>query len=359
MDFLSLIPVPDTIPAPAGLFLVLDILTFTLHILVINIIVGSSILMLFTRMKGGDDVLLKRSYSPALNKIPTLFAIGINLGVAPLLFLQVIYGHLFYTSSVLMAVYWIMVIPFLILAYYSAYILSRKYAISELLSKASLWIMAVLLLYIGFMLVTNNMLMIQPEKWTAYFDNRGGTILNLSDPTLIPRYLHFIGASVAVAGLFMASLWHLRGKKSVEGVGEKVKFLKVFAWSTIVQMLIGSWFLMVLPRPIMMKFMGNHLPATILIVIGFLGAIGATITALRGKLRPTISMTLIAILVMVINRQILRGFYLKDIFHLDSLRLAPQYGVMALFLLILVIGLSAVGYMLKISMKKNERSTAR
>lgn len=355
MDYLSLIPVPDTIPAPATLFLVLDILLFAIHILLINMILGSGLITIFTGMKKGEDNLQDRLHGPAVNKIPTLFAIGINMGIAPLLFIQVIYGHLFYTSSVIMALYWIMVIPFLIIAYYGAYIHSRKYDISRLLSKSALWIMVLMVLYIGFMLVNNNTLMVQPQKWTAYFNNRAGTVLNLEDPSLIPRYLHFVTASVAVGGIFLAFLWDRRQKNNVAGAGQKVKSsLEIFAWASIVQILIGCWFLISLPADIMKKFMGGYLPSTFLLVIAVLSVLGAIFTALKGKLRPVIYMISITLLAMIINRQLLRGFYLEGIFNPDSLKLAPQYGVMTLFFFILIIGLAAVGYMLKISMKKEE-----
>ncbi len=287
MNFLSLIPSPDTIPAPATLFLVLDIILFTIHILLINMILGSGLITIFSGFKKTGDSLENALHGPAVNKIPTLFALGINMGIAPLLFIQVIYGHLFYTSSVLMAVYWILVIPFLIIAYYGAYIHSRRYAAPGALSRAALWIMVLMILYIGFMLVNNNTLMLQPQKWTAYFDNRNGTILNLKDASLIPRYLHFVTASVAVGGLFLAFLWSRKEKKTVAGAAERVKAsLEIFAWASIVQILTGCWFLMSLPRNIMKNFMGGYLPATILLVIAILCALGAIFYGPQGGITP-------------------------------------------------------------------------
>ena len=138
MDYISLIPMPDSIPAPVLLFLVLDLLLFMLHILLINIILGGSLIIIFSRWKEQYEPLDSRLHGAVAAKIPTTFALAINLGVAPLLFLQVIYGHLFYTSSVLMAVYWIAVIPLLILAYYSAYIHINTYYSATLLSKAAM-----------------------------------------------------------------------------------------------------------------------------------------------------------------------------------------------------------------------------
>jgi len=49
-----------------------------------------------------------------------------HLGVAPLLFLQVLYGRLFFTSSILMAGFWLAVVPLLIVAYYCAYVVAFR-----------------------------------------------------------------------------------------------------------------------------------------------------------------------------------------------------------------------------------------
>ena len=359
MDLTSLIPSADTIPAPAWLFLVLDILLFTIHILLINVILGGTLITLVSRLKSRDDTLDSRLHGSIAGKIPTTFALGVNMGVAPLLFLQVIYGHLFYASSVLLAVYWILIIPLIILAYYGVYIHIRKYASATVLSKSAIWVSAIILLYIGFVFVNNMTLMIQPDQWGTYFENRTGTILNWSDPTLLPRYLHFVAASVAIAGLFMAMIWASRKKKGVEGAEVKAKSsLLIFGYATIVQVVIGLWFLLAIPREFMLSFMGGDMLSTILFMLGFLAAIGAIATAFAGKLRPTLSMLIITILAMVVIRHQLRAMYLDGKFSLSSLDMVPQYGVMILFFVVLIVGLYAVWYMLKAAFTPKEGRTA-
>ena len=359
MDLTSLIPSTDTIPAPAWLFLVLDILLFTIHILLINVILGGSLITLVSRLKSQDDNLNNRLHGSIAGKIPTTFALGVNMGVAPLLFLQVIYGHLFYASSVLLAVYWILIIPLLILAYYGAYIHIRKYTSAALLSKAAIWVSAIILLYIGFIFVNNMTLMVQPDQWGAYFENRNGTVLNWGDATLIPRYLHFVAASVAIAGLFMAMIWSARQKKGIEGADTKTKSsLLIFGYATIVQVVIGLWFLLAIPRDFMLSFMGGNMFSTTLFMLGFFSAIGAIATAFANKLRPTLSMLIITILAMVIMRHQLRSMYLDGKFSLSSLELTPQYGVMILFFIVLIVGLYAVWYMLKTAFANKEGRTA-
>jgi len=355
----ALIPVADSIPAPAWLFLVLDIATFTLHILVINVIVGGALIMLWNRVRSDGVPLTESLHEPITHKIPTAFALGVNLGVAPLLFLQVIYGHLFYTSSVLIGVYWLLVIPVLILAYYGAYVHARQYGSAATWSKIGLAVTVIATLYIGLVYVNNMTLMVQPDKWTGYFSARGGTRFNWNEATLIPRYLHFVAASIAIGGLFIAILWNMRGKQAEDGALAKAGTgMKIFAWASLVQVLIGVWFLLAIPREFMLQFMGRNLFATIVFMLGFLTALGMLITAFGQKLRPTLSMFIITILAMVITRHNLRAMYLENDFQLSSLTLTPQYGVMILFFVVLIAGLAAVGYMLRAAFPSENEEVA-
>ena len=199
MDPALLIPQPETIPVPYGWFQALLILTFVLHLLVMNTMLGSSIIALITEF--GSSEAPPRTSRDISAKLPTTIAFTVNFGVAPLLFLQVLYGHFMYTSSVLMAVYWLSVIGLLIIAYYCAYLYNFKFEALGGSRVVFIALASVLLLAIAFFFTNNMTLMQLPESWPRYFANPGGTLLNLDDPTLWPRYLHFVVASVAVAGL--------------------------------------------------------------------------------------------------------------------------------------------------------------
>lgn len=357
MDYQSLIPVADTIPAPSWIFIILEQLLFLIHIVLINAVLGGVLILLFKRFSRRDDETTTNWHMPVAKKLPVLVALGINMGVPPLLFLQVVYGHLFYSSSVLMAFYWILIIPLLILAYYGTYIHIYKYGTSPWFSKISLLTAAILILYIGFMLVNNNSLMEQPESWTAYFNNRGGTILNFSNPSFLPRYFHFITASVAIGGLLYALVYKYK-KHAGDNKEEKIKnALKIFAIASAVQIAVGFWYLLSIPQDLIPQFMGQNISATIILVIGIFAGIGALVTAFLGKLSPTISQLLITLLAMIVTRYNLRMMYLSDSFELSQLQLKPQYGVLVLFLVILLIGLGAIYYMLKAGFKTKEGRT--
>lgn len=348
MDPFRLIPSAEAIPAPWWLLEFLGVLTLMLHLLVINVALGGSLLMLAGRLTGGDADPEGGTSSVFARKVPTSFAIGITIGVAPLLFFQVLYGHFFYTSSVLMAVYWIAVIPVVIIGYYAAYVNARKFLTRRSLATAALAVTCLMLLYVAFAFQNNISLMLHPGRWIEYFEHRSGTLLGLSDPVLWPRYLHFVTASIAVAGLFSAIVWRLREKKGVAGAADKMKTgLKIFAVATMVQVVIGFWLLMALPREVMMKYMGQNMLYTLTLFLGIVLAIAAIMIAVLGRLLPTVVVLLATVAVMILMRTFLRTAYLEPFFKVESLWIKPQYDVLGLFLVIFVAGLVTVYFMLK------------
>lgn len=354
MEALSLIPAAEAIPAPWWLFESLGIIALAVHFILINIAVGGSLIAIGSRITTRAGGATASPYVP--RGITTALALGINFGVAPLLFAQVLYGHLLYTSSILMAFWWIMVIPLLIAAYYGAYIHTGGDG-KGTLRTAALILSTSVLLYTAFVFVNNMTLMLQPPAWKAHFANRAGTILNPGDPTIIPRYLHFLIASVAVAGLAGALKAH-RGSAAA-GDPSVRKGLRIFAFATIVQVFAGLWFLASLPEKAMLLFLGANTVFTIILAFGIVLAIVSVVFALRGRVIPASAALVAIIFLMVVNRANLRSAYIGEFFDPAGLELHPQYGVMALFL-IAVIGMAYALWrmigMLPASMeRRNER----
>ncbi len=344
----SLIPFPEKIPVAWPWFEVLLIVTFLIHLILMNFILGGSLITLFDLFKG-------KSVVSSSKNIPVLIALTINFGVPPLLFVQVLYGHLFYSSSIIMAVPWILVIPILIIAYYGAYIFVYKKGKNNPLAKLALLLSTLLLLTIAFFYVNNLTLMLRPDRWQAYFDNPGGTNLNLTEPTLIPRYLHFVIASVAVAGLGIATFAFFNKKlEEKEKSDEMKKGLKIFSIATIVQIVIGFWFWFALPDNIMMMFMGKNILLTILLVLGILLAIPALIGGFKGNFKMAVFSIVPILLIMILIRDFVRGAYLSDVFKLSSLEVTHKYGSLVLFLVAFLAGIALLYYMITMLIKSHK-----
>ena len=125
MDPALLIPSPDAIPAPWVWFQALLLLTFFCHILLMNVMLGTACIALAGHFgTGGERAAESHRLAGAL---PFTIAFAVNFGVAPLLFVQVLYGQFVYVSSILMASFWLAVIALLIAAYAAAYLYKYRY----------------------------------------------------------------------------------------------------------------------------------------------------------------------------------------------------------------------------------------
>lgn len=356
MDPATLVPAADVIPAPWGWFYVLLLVTFLLHLLVMNAMLGGGIITLISSFrKTEQDRLLCREFS---YKWPYTIAFAVNFGVAPLLFLQVLYGQFIYTSSVLMAAWWLSIVALLILSYYAAYIYDFKF---DNLGKPAVFVAqfsVLLMLMIAFLFTNNMTLMLQPERWLAYFTNSGGTLLNLTDPSVIPRYLHFVIGAVAVAGLYLALIGHFGWRKSrVDPAALIAKGMNYFTVATALQLIVGTWFLIALPREVMMIFMGGSALGTGLLVIGLLLTLAVLHFGYRQRVIATCSLTLVLMIVMVLMRDLVRTAYLQPYFSLGDLEVATQYSPLIFFLLVLAGGLVLIAYMIKLALNCGKEVT--
>ncbi len=345
MDIQSLIPVADAIPVHWGWLQFFLILTFTLHLLVMNVMLGSALIACFNSLRGRAGGEVNREIS---RKLPYTVAFTVNLGVAPLLFLQVLYGNLVYVSSILMAVYWLSVIFLVIAAYYLAYIYDFRFDSAGLrtpLIAAS----ACCLLVVGFFFSSNMVLMISPHAWEGYFSNSKGLMLALSESMLIPRYLHFVLASTAIAGLAHALYWNWKEGSQSEKIRPSLKW---FTHSTSAQIFIGLWFLLSLPKDSIRVFMGGSLHATAVLALGSLLGLVCLYFSVRAKLGALTVTALLTVVCMVFTRDALRVASVREFFHVSEIPLVPQYSPMILFVCSLLVGLGLIAFMIRLSGNK-------
>ncbi len=349
------LPIPDPIPAPAPLFHVLELIFFGLHILLINVLLGGSLITLAARIWRPASG--QRTAEAIAHKLPVLFALAVNARVATLLFLQVLYGHLFYASSILIGTYWILVIPAIVIAYYSCYVLVRSS--SPRLRAFASGCSALLLLSIAFVLATNMLTMLRPDTWDEYFGDRIGAVWKIPDPMFLPRYLHFVVASVAIAGLFSAGVWTHRKSHGIDGSATMInRGLSIFGFATILQVGVGIWLLTSLKQEYLTQFIGRNVVATISIWLGFLCAVASIASAFARQFRPAVIMISITFVAMIIVRDELRTIFLGSVFDPSSLTVVPQFDVLAIFFLTLLIGVGIILWMLRTGFRAQSGRTA-
>lgn len=345
MNPATLIPTPDTLTANWGWFQFLLMLTFPLHLFAMNAMLGATLTALASHLMPGRA---HRELSHELAKaLPFLVAFTVNLGVAPLLFVNVIYGHLLYSSTVLMGLYWLAVIPVIIIAYYLAYIYDFGFRKLGNLGPFAAIIFLALVMAVGFIFTNNMTMMISPSVWSRWFETPGGTLLNLADPTLVARYLHMITGSLAVGSILTALYARvaLKGDPEVSEAGQKLG-MRLFTWLTMLQIPVGVWFLLTLPQETMKRFMGGDALSTALIALGILLAISTLAAGFKRMVVPAVCVTLPLVYVMSFMRDSVRTSYLAPYLDMTKVPVNVQWSPLVLFLVSLVAGLAIIFWML-------------
>ncbi|MFN3414623.1 MAG: MASE3 domain-containing protein, partial [Thermoanaerobaculum sp.] len=187
----NLIPAldPAPIPGPVWLFHLLWVVTFLLHMLFVNVVLGGS----FLATVAGSGRRELQSFFVNANSWAISFAI--TFGVAPLLFIQVLYGRLFYTATILVAGSWLGMLGLLMVGYYLNYVAKFRLQKGKT-SGPAIALSALCFLVIALIQVMVNLLHLQPSRWESVWTQAKSA---LADHTFVPRFLHFLLAALAMA----------------------------------------------------------------------------------------------------------------------------------------------------------------
>jgi len=193
------------LPAPVWLLKLLHIVTLALHFVAVEMLLGGLLLAILLSLfrKSANAHVTARALARRLTIVMTYV---INLAVPPLLFAQVLYGRALYTSSVLIGIYWIALIPTLILVYWLLY----KFSARLDAGKSAWWVGLIAWLLAGSvarMLSSNMTLMLRPEAWQGMYSASAiGKYLPTGDPTLTPRWLLMMAGGLMIGGLWLIYL---------------------------------------------------------------------------------------------------------------------------------------------------------
>lgn len=374
---------PFGIPAAAWVFTLLLTGTMYLHVLFMNFAVGgcviATVLDSLTLLRRGNHDLTVRIIWQV---VPVALSLTITTGVAPLLFVQLLYGQFFYTANVLMGFVWLAVVGLLILGFYLAYFISYRLG-NVPAGRMGTWnrspakrlpisaLCAVLFLSIAWVLTNNHMLSVQPDAWPqdgTWAQNR----LIVTPALTVPRFLHNVGGILAVSGVWIAAIGWWRKRRGVDPPQIALRIIRTGLWITTPILILaavgGTVMLFGLPQEVRSGLVASTGLLSILWWIALIGVVGQVVFAVAALRRPErfrhfaglAGCMMLTLAGMLCGREQIRLSFLSRpgvAFELDDWTVHWQRSTIAIFVVVLVIGLLLIAWMVHVSVSAARHTT--
>ena len=362
--FLALMD-PAGAPAHPLIFLVLGVVTFALHIAAVALLLGTLVLAIrgaiFSR-----DAYAQRLARPVAFTAKFVVGMVIVLGVAPLLFVQVVYDPFWYTSSMLSAGWTLAFLVLVLAGYLALYVFALANDeggenAGPGLRRAS-WLVVSLIVFIagGWVIHSLSTQLLLPSEFMQWYAPQGrvdpsGRALHYSS---IPRLVFFLGLAFPITAAWLFGMRaYLLG--SQERDGGYIDYLEMTGRRTafiggIVLLVSGAAWMLTLPAS-MQWFASSIWPwAGLVPVIFFLA-----LPALQKKRRLCIPcnygmflMSIVMTIVLAALREVLRYGTLLQAAGYDAMQYKVNFDLpstVIFFVTFLLIGGVALAYMIRLA----------
>ncbi len=327
--------------APLWLVTILHIVTLTLHFLAMNFILGGVVVVLLGKFND-------RWQHPTVQKMvkffPNAMAAAITLGVAPLLFVQLVFARQIYSASIVSAWFWLMIVVVAIIIYYLLYAASFRMGSPGKPVGTYLVLSLIGLLYIAFVYSSVFSLAERPELYRSlYASVQSGLVINSDIGSYILRWLHMLLGALAV-GSFYAGVF---GR---ENDGAFTIATKFYLYAMVSAMVLGLVYLFTMGEYIQ-PFMRSA--AVWWLVVSIVLSLGSLHFFFKKRFVPSGVMLVVSLIGMVTIRHTVRLIYLDGIFDPASLAIKPQWSIFIVFLVCFLIAAGLVWYMLRLFFKRD------
>jgi len=328
------LPSYEFLSVPLWIVTLLHLVTLTLHFVAMGATFGAVGVLLAGRRD-------ERWRTPAVRRyvglLPTLMAFTVTLGVAPLLFLQLVYHRTAYAAAIVSGWFWLAVVLAVIVAYYSFYAAALGKRPERVGRRLGLAFLALLLVSLVFSSVFT--LAERPETIAAVWaTNPHGTALNPELGRWLPRWLHVVAGALAIGAFAVA--WMSRDDEELFA-SARTSYL----WAMVAAIVLGVGALVGLGADLV----GYMRSSAVWWMLGALVlAAGSLHFVWKRRLAAGGAMLFASLFAMVVQRQVARLVVLGDALEPGSIPIRAQWGVFALFLVAFVLMLAVVAWMLSL-----------
>ena len=353
------------LPAPVWFIELFKWLGFSLHEVPMNLWYAGLVVAMLLFAMGSDHG--QRFAARLMAQMPIIIAMGINLGIVPLLFIQVGFYQIFYPATILMAWFWLAVVVLLIPAYYGVYLYSLGLAeqgpAMPSWKRAVGWLAAVLFLTIGFLFANALSLMENvghwPDLWLGHSQNGAvlGTALNLADFRFWPRWLLMFGLALGTTGVWVAfdAAWFATRESHAYKLWAKQFAWKLYTLGFAWFLIAGAWYCFgTWPTETRQTMFGGPWILLSILTIAIPALPWWLLWSARrrdGEIHrfwaSLLGLAQFGVLgINAASRQVVQHLEIGPYFDITAQTTEPQWGPMAIFLVSFVLGLGLVAWMI-------------
>ncbi len=209
---------PFGYPLATAFYLTLFVVTLVLHVLFMNYVLAGTAWLAWSIVVGrvplGPKSVEISKNAPATSEsiladwIPTMLSGAITTGVAPLLFVQILYQREFYTANLLLFNRWMSILPVLIIGFYSLYVLRSNWLTrrSAFVKTLTGLLPFVCVAFVAYSWTENHLLSVKrPDQWRAFYSQNKQIHF---EPQILPRLAVWGLGSISTMCVWLA--WQLR-----------------------------------------------------------------------------------------------------------------------------------------------------
>lgn len=336
----------EFLPAPLWLVTALHVVTLTLHFLAMNFLLGGLAVVLVGRFA---DRWNHPTVRRMLRLFPSAMAATITFGVAPLLFLQLVYHRQAYAAAIVSAWFWLLILAVALAGYYILYAAAAGDGAGGGRRRVLLWLALAGFLYISYAYSSIFAMAERPELTRSlYAADSSGLTLNPDLGGYLARWLHMVLGALTVGAFFVGVV----GRDDADAYGVARAF---FLWGMAATALVGLFYLVSL----------GDLMVPLMRGAGIWWLTGAVILSagsihffFKQRFVPAGAMLGASLLGMVVLRQIVRNLRLAGHFDPASLPVKPQWSVFLLFLVCFVVAAGVLVYMVRLFLRGKPAQTS-
>ncbi|HMP15891.1 MAG TPA: hypothetical protein PKD72_02620, partial [Gemmatales bacterium] len=205
------------------------------HVVFMNYVLAGTLWLALHRLFARDST-PHASAKILTDWMPLMLSGAITAGIAPLLFLQLLYKQPFYTANLLLFHRWMAILPVLIIGFYGLYLLKTNWFQRQprYLQRFLTFLPMLCIAFTGYSWTENHLLSLQSQSTWGAFYAQGGQ--HYAEPALGPRLLIWtLGAFPTLAVLLGWQHWY-------RGTGQPWPLARMAGLGMVLTLAACFWF---------------------------------------------------------------------------------------------------------------------